>query len=390
MRAGESTQRQQVKTGVAHIDYVQILNGVDEGEEILLVEPAGPELLSEPLPLGREGRRQWMTEAPASASSMRLGEAPPDVASAARAKLAAVRRQVAAVYEILSASADEKARHRGALLLRCFEVPDETQHVVLVGGKLILVAWGHVGARDHIPEPSELALRFSRPVAPPPAPLPAPTPVLPLPPERRSFAGLLWLLAALAGALCLLLINVCSIRIPGTTIVLSFRTDCPEDIGRTAEARGGRRGALQITLAWKTKDDLDLDVACPGGLITSAIPNHLGPGICGDGIHDLDANRKMESPVADPIENVAWQRDIPGGAYKVRIRPYYMGTRTPVPYTVQVTYEDEQRICTGTVKGIDDGAGWGEIPLTFEPKHPLAECHAERFEMHRCTDDCPK
>lgn len=348
------------------------------------------DMLAEPQPVGREGRRQWMTEAPMAAATVRLGDAPPDVAGAARAKLSAVRGQVAAVYATLSASADEKARHRGDLLLRCFEVPDEAQHVVLVGGEPVLVAWGNVGARDRIPDPSELALRFTRPVAPPPAPLPAQPPILPLPAERRSFAGLFWLLATLAGALCLLLFMFCSIRIPGTAIVLSFRNDCPEDIGQTAEDRGGNRGKLQITLAWKTTDDLDLDVACPGGFITTAIPNHLGPGICGDGIHDLDANRKMEAPVTDPIENVAWQREIPAGSYKVRVRPYVAATLTPVPYTVQVTYENEKRICTGTVKGINDGEGWGEVPLTFEPKHPLAECHAERFPLHRCTDDCPK
>jgi multidrug efflux pump subunit AcrA (membrane-fusion protein) len=39
VRTGETTQKRQVKIGVSNIDYAQILKGVDEGEEILLVEP---------------------------------------------------------------------------------------------------------------------------------------------------------------------------------------------------------------------------------------------------------------------------------------------------------------------------------------------------------------
>lgn len=39
VRTGETTQKRPVKIGVSNIDYAQILKGVDEGEEILLVEP---------------------------------------------------------------------------------------------------------------------------------------------------------------------------------------------------------------------------------------------------------------------------------------------------------------------------------------------------------------
>ena len=39
MRSGESTQKREVQVGVTNIDFVQILNGVHEGEEIMLVEP---------------------------------------------------------------------------------------------------------------------------------------------------------------------------------------------------------------------------------------------------------------------------------------------------------------------------------------------------------------
>ena len=40
VRHGDATEKREVKVGVTNIDHAQILNGVKEGEEILLVEPA--------------------------------------------------------------------------------------------------------------------------------------------------------------------------------------------------------------------------------------------------------------------------------------------------------------------------------------------------------------
>ncbi len=40
VRNGESTEKRQVTVGISDINHAQILNGVNEGEEILLVEPA--------------------------------------------------------------------------------------------------------------------------------------------------------------------------------------------------------------------------------------------------------------------------------------------------------------------------------------------------------------
>ncbi|MEI9895300.1 MAG: efflux RND transporter periplasmic adaptor subunit [Chthoniobacter sp.] len=39
VRKGETTEKRQVKVGVTNIEFAQILQGVDEGEQILLVEP---------------------------------------------------------------------------------------------------------------------------------------------------------------------------------------------------------------------------------------------------------------------------------------------------------------------------------------------------------------
>lgn len=40
VRSGDSSEKRSVKVGVTNVDYAQILNGLTEGEEILLREPA--------------------------------------------------------------------------------------------------------------------------------------------------------------------------------------------------------------------------------------------------------------------------------------------------------------------------------------------------------------
>ena len=39
VRNGETTERREVKIGVTNTDFAQVINGVEDGEEILLVEP---------------------------------------------------------------------------------------------------------------------------------------------------------------------------------------------------------------------------------------------------------------------------------------------------------------------------------------------------------------
>jgi RND family efflux transporter MFP subunit len=43
VRNGDSTEKREVKVGVTNLDYAQILNGVEPGEQILLVEPDRPD-----------------------------------------------------------------------------------------------------------------------------------------------------------------------------------------------------------------------------------------------------------------------------------------------------------------------------------------------------------
>ena len=112
--------------------------------------------------------------------------------------------------------------------------------------------------------------------------------------------------------------------------------------------RRSAREASSRSLWWHTKDDLDLMIKCPVGLKGSN-SHTKGPGICGDGILDHDANRKLVNPVSDPVEHIVWQRIIPDGQYEVWVKPSYSFRPATIKYEVRVEFDGEQRICSGEV-----------------------------------------
>lgn len=109
---------------------------------------------------------------------------------------------------------------------------------------------------------------------------------------------------------------------------------------------------LEVFLAWKTLDDLDLVVFCPGGGSIGGIVNH--PGTCGDGTIDLDANRNLSVNVSTtPTEHAVWRRSIPEGVY--RFGAFVYRTTDPergrsIPFTMIFKLGDEQRVCNGEVR----------------------------------------
>jgi len=146
----------------------------------------------------------------------------------------------------------------------------------------------------------------------------------------------------------------------------------------------GRRGKLEVTLWWNTTDDLDLTVDCPGGAISPREGQH-GPGICGDGIHDVDANQKMANPVNDPKEHATWNSP-PTGDYKVWVKAYQTSHGDPIDYWVRVQLDDEIKICHNQVQWDGRaGKGYYQSPITFKPEHPLPECHYENMQETVCT-----
>jgi len=135
-------------------------------------------------------------------------------------------------------------------------------------------------------------------------------------------------------------------------------------------ARGGERGMLEVFLAWKTYDDLDLVVHCPGGGSIGGGVNH--PGSCGDGAIDLDANQSLATNISStPIEHAVWGLSIPDGVF--RIGAYVYEVTDPsrgrkIPFTMMFKLGEEERSCDGAVEYFPKSAG----KLTQDGKHMIA------------------
>jgi len=143
--------------------------------------------------------------------------------------------------------------------------------------------------------------------------------------------------------------------------------------------RGGKTGRLQVTLAWHTFDDLDLEIVCPLGMLAQSRYKQKAPGNCGDGKIDVDANRKMLNPVINPVENAVWENDIPELLY-VRVDAYLIKSASPVDYIVTVKLDDEEKICRGAIERSDF-----EYVITFKPEHPLRGCDRHIIHHGVCT-----
>lgn len=149
----------------------------------------------------------------------------------------------------------------------------------------------------------------------------------------------------------------------------------------------GARGKLEVTLWWETTDDLDLWVFCPGGAIKPD-DGAKGPGICGDGYHDADANYKRINPTSDPKEHVYWNANIPTGTYKAYVRPFNTANGSPIPYHVRVDFDGESKICPGQVYWDSNaGAGSAQYAIEFQPAHPLSDCKLVDDSLSLCTKD---
>ena len=167
------------------------------------------------------------------------------------------------------------------------------------------------------------------------------------------------------------------------------REPSPESkaIDERVEEGGGKKGQLQFTLAWNTLDDLDLNVTCPGGQISS-ISGERGPGVCGDGVKDIDANRNLvENVSSTPVENVVWPADFPDGNYRLEVIEYKAaaqdGAGNTVPFTLRMRLGDEERECQGEVtqlarEGMVERNGvtitGTEQLITWRTGEPLPQC----------------
>lgn len=105
------------------------------------------------------------------------------------------------------------------------------------------------------------------------------------------------------------------------------------------------QGKLAFSLAWNSRDDLDLMVKCPTGEIVSF--RNRSKGACG-GRLDIDANTGGNISER-PIENIYFETVRPG-RYEVTVRMHYSRSRQPQDFTLRANVADSgTRIVTGRV-----------------------------------------
>lgn len=105
-----------------------------------------------------------------------------------------------------------------------------------------------------------------------------------------------------------------------------------------------QRGDVTVSLAWDTRDDLDLKVECPNGRVISFRSTR-------DCAGNLDVDMNYGGRFSDtPVENIYFARaeDGPPGRYRVTIENQ---SNKPIPYRVRVTIRGQTRDFTGVVPG---------------------------------------
>jgi hypothetical protein len=178
----------------------------------------------------------------------------------------------------------------------------------------------------------------------------------------------------------------------------------PDASQKRAYDRGAKRGKLEVFLDWNTLDDVDLSVQCPGGLISS-IGGKPGPGVCGDGKLDLDANGNLRNNVVpNPVEHIVWQEDIPSGEYVFQaglFKPKESGLERNIPFRMRIRFGDDERVCTGAIpsypRSQNRRSASGNflhskrLALRWAYGQPLPECNWEYNDVTFCAPgECNK
>lgn len=172
---------------------------------------------------------------------------------------------------------------------------------------------------------------------------------------------------------------------------------------KTAYDRGAAPGRLEVLLAWHTLDDVDLEIVCPGGQIGGQ-SGRPGPGVCGDGKLDLDANRNLtENIQTEPVEHVVWRDNIPDGEYRFMALIFKVKDPTheqTIPFEMTVSLDGEQKKCSSSLNWFPrwqniNSAGGGTLAtkvaiLTWRAGAPLPECNWTWQDAIYCNGGCEK
>lgn len=368
--------------------------------------PAHAALFAEPNPDPDRGTIDWYAE---QSGEVQLLDSLPEIERvAARAQLDRLQRELGAESERLRKSAHEDERFLGEMLGFALVTPS-ADHLYVVDGQPVLVAWGHtligetarpelligqrtLGARQRAGTSAAAGNSGKS----------APMVIHGPPPAQRQFpVGLL--ASALLSLAILALVPVLVFKdpfgwfglpppqctVPPTELALQEelrneqrregrmrseiakaslalgdrRAACPPvqapppavpadvtEAQRRADAQrvqreGGKSGRIQVILAWDDNSDLDLAILCPDG----GKIDFDTPSSCGG---TLDVDRNATAPTTNPVENVVFVREPPAGRYQIFVTHFKLGPSAPPSTTYRVTVRMEgqpDRSYTGTV-----------------------------------------
>lgn len=288
----------------------------------------------------------------------------------------------------------------GQMLERCIQVPSgisQSNWLFSVGGKPVTVLWGHSGTDAAVMPVASAMSAASTALSPAvtlqQAPMQVPTQADYIDVQARDINNeksdkekrpwLRWLvgllLALLLLALLLFGLKHCAAGLTGASAPDAALAEaeqqnklldeeiakkksaltqyqCVPEVGAAAAAsmtedkrnvlgRGGQAGALEITLAWGSQNDIDLQVTCPSGAVIFA--KNLSA--CG-GTLDIDANGSGNRKVGDPVEHVVFADPMPG-QYSVAVANCERFGLPAEPFRLTVEYQGR---VTHQIKGVSN------------------------------------
>lgn len=336
------------------------------------IDPAHAALLAEPVVNPGRGETDWYADGNTPAVPLTMAD--PTTRDAAKGERTRLEEDIRALAARKRAAVAESDRFLGDMLLLALSVPGD-DHVYVVDGHPVLIAWGHAPSGG---APEQVALTGLREGPPGPMEI-LPPPVLPTAVTAQRRWWLPVLLAALLLPLLALLLffldpfgwyvvaaPTCRVAAAQPALLgalqdatareiqlraqLAQVTDdaarrhlqCPpivvpaavtpapsQDVQRAAE-RGAHSGKMQIILAWQDRSDLDLHVFCPDGTEISFAHKDA----CG-GHLDLDANSNSTTATATPVENVYFE-DPGAGSYRIVVNPYALRGTTASDFRITI------------------------------------------------------
>ena len=113
------------------------------------------------------------------------------------------------------------------------------------------------------------------------------------------------------------------------------------------ERAGGQRGDVQISLAWNSRNDLDLSCVDPNNEPIWFQHKQSRSG----GELDIDSNDNSKPLVDNPVEHISWAYGrAPRGTYRVFVSSFKTnGGPDPTPFTVTIWEKGRQHEMRGSI-----------------------------------------